>query len=237
MKAYMNWSGGKDSALALYRLQQEGVDVSCLFTSLNAVHDRVSMHGVRRSLLLAQAEAIGLPLHTVALPEQPGREDYDSVMQQALRSWKKKGYTHAAFGDIFLKDLRQYREQQGAAAGLSCLFPLWKRNSADLLREFLALGFRAIVVCVNGQYLDKLFCGRMLDETFIADLPKEVDVCGERGEYHSFVFEGPLFRHPVHFEKGGIVYREYKAPVLKNDSAAQDPAAAQGFYFCDLLLK
>jgi len=146
------------------------------------------------------------------------------AMQEKVSSLKKKGFTHALFGDIFLEDLRRYREEKLESMGVTCIFPLWKIPSSVLMQEFLDLGFKAITVCVNTQWLDKSFCGRIIDETFLRDLPADVDPCGENGEYHSFVFEGPIFRHPVPFEKGEIVYKEYKGP--------EGPA---GFYFCDLI--
>ena len=209
----MNWSGGKDSSLSLYYTR-----VDCLLTSVNAAHDRVSMHGVRRSLLEAQARSIGLPLHTIELPEEPGMEEYERVMADKVSWLISEGYTHAVFGDIFLEDLRRYREEKLHA--LQCVFPLWKQDTGKLMRQFLSLGFKAIIVCVNEKHLDKSFCGRIIDESFVNDLPTGVDVCGENGEYHSFVFDGPVFKYPIAFEKGEIVRRTYQE---------------HGFYFCDLL--
>lgn len=231
-KAYMNWSGGKDSALALHKiLQQQQYSVDCLLTSVNAVHNRISMHGVRRELLLAQAESIGLPLTTIELPEEPGMTEYEAVLQQKVTELKEQQFTHSIFGDIFLEDLKSYREKKLAEAGLSGVFPLWKMDTKELIREFIELGFKTIIVCVNEKFLDKSFCGRIIDQSFINDLPSNVDVCGENGEFHTFVFDGPIFKRPVSFIKGETVYKKYKAPKT-NDTVAE---ADYGFWFCDLL--
>jgi len=224
IKAYMNWSGGKDSSLTLHRIFEDPVyRVDSLLTSFNTTHDRVSMHGVRRQLLEAQAASIGLPLQTIELPEQPGMGEYEEAMREKVGSLKERGCTHAIFGDIFLEDLRRYREEKLESMEVTCIFPLWKIPSSVLMQEFLEKGFKAIVVCVNTRWLDKSFCGRIIDEAFLKDLPADVDPCGENGEYHSFVFEGPIFKYPIPFEKGEIVYKEYKGP--------EGPAK---FYFCDL---
>lgn len=237
IQAYMNWSGGKDSSLCLNRiLKDENYHVGCLLTSVNAVHDRISMHGVRRSLLEAQATAIGIPLETIELPEQPGMQEYEQAMMNKVSSLKNRGYDHALFGDIFLEDLKQYREQKLQGLNIDCVFPLWKISTVELVEEFIGLGFKAIIVCVNEKYLDKSFCGRLIDESFIHDLPAGVDPCGENGEFHSYVFDGPIFNRPVAFQKGDIVYRKYAAPAnASSGSAPMDQASDYGFYFCDLL--
>ncbi|WP_241237910.1 adenine nucleotide alpha hydrolase [Pseudoflavitalea rhizosphaerae] len=236
-QSFMNWSGGKDSALCLHRIKQDPTyHINALLTSVNAVHDRVSMHGVRRSLLEAQAASLSYPLHTLELPEMPGMTEYESIMTNQLNAFKKLGYTHSVFGDIFLEDLRAYREIKLEAMGLQAAFPLWNIPTDQLMEEFLDLGFKAIIVCVNDRYLDKSFCGRLIDGSFVRDLPPGVDVCGENGEYHSFVFDGPVFNHPVTFTKGEIVRRTYDAPrtnTLNPDS--MDQPSSYGFYFCDLL--
>lgn len=225
-KAYMNWSGGKDSSLALHRvLQQQQYQAGCLLTSVNATHNRISMHGVRRSLLQQQAQAIGLPLTTIELPEHPSMEAYESTLLAKVQELQRQQYTHALFGDIFLEDLRSYREQQLHNAGITAVFPIWKEDTAMLMQEFLQTGFKAVVVCVNEQHLPAEFCGRIIDEDFVRDLPAGVDICGENGEYHSFVFDGPLFRHPVAYTKGEVVYKTYPGPGSSD----------YGFYFCDLL--
>jgi len=237
IKAYMNWSGGKDSSLCLhYILQEKKFSVSCLLTSVNAVHNRISMHGVRRELLEAQADSIGLPLQTIELPEQPGMTEYEDAMMKQVAALKKQGHTHAVFGDIFLEDLKLYREQKLSTVGIDCVFPLWKIATPRLMDEFLDLGFKAIIVCVSEQFLDKSFCGREIDASFVRDLPKGVDVCGENGEFHSYVFDGPIFKYPVTFAKGEIVYRQYSAPNTSQDSCnSMDKPSDYGFYFCDLI--
>lgn len=234
IKAFMNWSGGKDSALALYKAQRDGIPVKTLVTSVNAATDRISMHGVRYILLKQQAVALGLPLITIALPESPGMEAYEKTMEAAHQELKSEGYTHGIFGDIFLEDLKQYREGLLNKDGLRCLFPIWKVDSKTVIRQFLDSGFKAVVVCVNSVFLDKSFCGRQLDERFFNDLPAGVDPCGENGEYHSFVFDGPLFSRPINFSVGEVVGKDYPAPK-QSDEGFVHPQVANGFYFCDLL--
>ena len=236
-RSYMNWSGGKDSSLCLFYIQQDKrYTVDCLLTSVNAAHDRISMHGVRRSLLQAQAASIGLPLQTIELPEQPGMREYEQAMIEKVSALKSNGYTHAVFGDIFLEDLKKYREEKLATLDVQCVFPLWKISTKQLMQEFLQLGFKAIIVCVNEKFLDKSFCGRLIDESFVRDLPPNVDVCGENGEYHSFVFDGPIYKYPIPYTKGEIVYRKYHAPQQAQDNCNTMNAASEyGFYFCDLL--
>lgn len=233
MKTFMNWSGGKDSALAFYNAKKEGVSIEALVTSINQSTDRISMHGVRKELVMQQARSIGLALEMISLPEMPGMQAYEDAVREKHRQVKTRGITHGIFGDVFLEDLKTYRESLLAKDGLQCLFPIWQMNSRDVVREFIAAGFKAIIVCVNSSYLDKRFCGRLLDESFLADLPDNVDPCGENGEYHSFVFDGPIFTEPLQFTKGEIVFKEYAAP--KQDDCFTTPKAEVGFYFLDLL--
>jgi uncharacterized protein (TIGR00290 family) len=232
-KAFFNWSGGKDSALALYRAQQEGIAIDALVTSINSSSDRVSMHGVRRELLVQQVLAIGLPLHTIELPQMPDMKTYEQAVHQIHAQLKVEGFTHGVFGDIFLEDLKIYREELLLKDGLQCLFPIWKQPAKELLQQFIETGFKAIIVCVNSAYLDQSFCGRLLDESFLNALPPTVDPCGENGEYHSFVFDGPIFSKPISFKKAELVYKEYAAPG-SNDDCFTSPQPAAGFYFQDL---
>jgi uncharacterized protein (TIGR00290 family) len=234
MKAFMSWSGGKDSALALYNTQQEGFSVAALVTTVNASLNCVSMHGVQRVLLEQQAAALGLPLHTIELPEMPGMDSYENAVRQQHQRLATEGFTQSVFGDIFLEDLRQYREALLAKDNLQCRFPLWGMDSREVIRHFLEAGFKAIVVCVDGARLDKGFCGRLMDKAFFDDLPETVDLCGENGEYHSFVFDGPNFSAPILLQKGEMIYKEYLAPK-GHDDCYTTPQPANGFYFCDLL--
>jgi uncharacterized protein (TIGR00290 family) len=225
----MNWSGGKDSSLCLHKIMEEGrYIIDCLLTSVNSFHDRISMHGVRRGLLEAQAEAIGIGLQTIELPEEPGMQEYEQAISDKIAFLKQQGYTEAIFGDIFLEDLRRYREEKLQHEGISCVFPLWKIPTQQLIEEFIQMGFKAVIVCVNEQYLDKSFCGRIIDGSFLEDLPKGVDPCGENGEYHSFVFDGPIFKWPVTFQKGEVIYRQYRSPGTTE-------MAKTSFYFNDLI--
>ncbi|UOX33192.1 diphthine--ammonia ligase [Flavobacterium sediminilitoris] len=238
-KALFNWSSGKDSALALYKiLQQNEYEILTLLTSVNKQFQRISMHGIRVELLEKQAESIGLPLTKMIIPEMPTMEIYDEIMKNTLSEFQKEGITHSIFGDIFLEDLRKYREDKLASVNFKGVFPLWKQNTTTLLQEFLSLGFKTIVVCVNEKYLDKSFVGRIIDENFIKDLPENVDVCGENGEFHTFTFDGPIFSKPIPFEIGEIVYRKYEKPKTTESNTvcnSDDTTPSYGFWYCDLI--
>lgn len=224
-KTYFNWSSGKDSALALHHLlQNKNYSVEYLLTSINAHHNRVSMHGLRRELLQQQVNAIGIPHGTIEMPEQPTNAQYEAVLGEKMAVLKRRGFEYAAFGDIFLEDLRTYREQQLSTLDIKAVFPLWKKNTKRLMDEFIGSGFKAITVCVNGELLDRSYAGRIIDNDFIKDLPKGVDACGENGEFHTFCFDGPVFKYPVAFSLGETVLREYKSDQQKHR-----------FWFCDLL--
>ncbi|MCG8474730.1 MAG: diphthine--ammonia ligase [Cytophagales bacterium] len=210
--AIFSWSSGKDSALALfYCLQQKKLDVQALFTTVNSQFERVSMHGTREELLEAQARALGFPLRKIFLPESPSMEEYAKLMEEFLKERKKEGVQSVVFGDIFLEDLKKYRVENLREIDMSAHFPLWKTDTRELLLDFISKGFKTIVVCVNGNKLDKSFVGRVIDEQFLADLPEDVDPCGENGEFHTFAFDGPIFKHPVSFETGEIISRTYRA--------------------------
>jgi uncharacterized protein (TIGR00290 family) len=208
-KVLFTWSGGKDSALALYELQQsQEYKVVALLTTVTEGYDRISMHGVRRTLLQHQALSLGLPLEEVIISQQASNEEYESQMQQVLARYVIAGVQCVAFGDIYLQDLKAYREQNLARIGMKAVFPLWKRDTRELMRTFIDLGFKAVTVCVDTEALDGRFAGRELDDQFLRELPATVDPCGENGEYHSFVYDGPNFRRRVAWVKGEIVLRE-----------------------------
>jgi uncharacterized protein (TIGR00290 family) len=229
-KALMNWSGGKDSALSLYHiLQNKEYEVEHLLTSLNGTFKRVSMHGVREELLDLQAKNIGIDLVKLRLAETVSMEEYYAKMYETLKPMVDSGIEYSIFGDIFLEDLRQNREEKLALVGLKGVFPIWKRTSLDLLDEFWDLGFKTIIVAVNGNSLDKSFCGRILDREFVRDLPKNVDPCGENGEFHSFVFEAPYFKNKIEFEIGETIDKTYQ---YKN-TAGDDLSST--YYFTDLI--
>jgi uncharacterized protein (TIGR00290 family) len=211
------WSGGKDSAMALRSvLQCPDVSVAALLTTVTETYDRISMHGVRRELLVQQAQSIGLPLHEVRIPPHCVNPVYEARMEEALRVHYNAGVRTVAFGDIFLEDLRAYREKNLARIGMTALFPIWKRDTRELIRYFHAAAFRAITACVDPKVLDRSFAGRELDEQFFGDLPANVDPCGENGEFHTFVFDGPIFRNPIPVRAGEILERD-------------------SFIYCDLL--
>ena len=241
-KAIFNWSSGKDSALTLYKiLQNPEYKIEYLLTSVNQQFQRISMHGVRVELLESQSKSIGIPLKILQIPEMPSMEVYENVMTETLTELKNEGITHSVFGDIFLEDLRKYREDQLARIGFEGVFPIWKIPTQNLIQEFITLGFKTIVVCVNEKYLDKSFVGRIIDQQFIDDLPENVDVCGENGEFHTFSFDGPIFCKPIDFEIGEIVYRKYEKPKQDSSNTAYDTddttAYDYGFWYCDLISK
>lgn len=226
----MNWSGGKDSALALYHsLQNNACDVRYLLTSLNDSFRRISMHGVREELLDQQARRLGIELLKLRLPETVSMEEYQVRMAEILQPLADAGITTSIFGDIFLEDLRLYRENQLATVGMQGLFPLWKRPSIELLEEFWGLGFKTIIVSVNGSVLDRSFCGRVLDRDFVSELPEGIDPCGENGEFHTFVFDAPYFSQPIDFQKGETVEKTYH---FQN---AEGEALTSTYFFTDLL--
>ena len=211
------WSGGKDSSLALYTLlSRDDTRIVALLTTVTEGYDRISMHGVRRELLHQQAESIGLPVHEVFIPPQCVNPVYEARMEMAMRHYLAQGVRKVAFGDIFLEDLRKYREEKLARVNMEAVFPIWKRDTRELIREFHALGFRAAASCIDTKMLSPNFAGRELDASFFAELPPNVDPCGENGEFHTFVFDGPIFSHPIEYTVGETVQRD-------------------SFLFCDLL--
>jgi uncharacterized protein (TIGR00290 family) len=239
IKAFFNWSGGKDSALALYHVQMNNRwDVQMLLTSVNEEFQRISMHGVRETLLESQAESLGIPLVKCRLPAAASMQLYDIRMSEVMARFKIDGIETAIFGDIFLEDLRAYREGKLAQSGIRADFPLWQRDTRELINEFVDLGFKAIIVCVNARRLDKSFAGRFIDREFIKDYPNTADICGENGEYHSFVFDGPIFKQPIDFDIGETVYRNDTATQAKGDEDCPSNGPAKwdtGFWYTDLI--
>ncbi len=236
-KTYFNWSSGKDSAMALYQVLKENTSkVEKLLTTINSDFNRVSMHGLQVALLEQQAKSIGIPLHKIELSGDVSMETYDAVMKEELGTLQSEGYNTAIFGDIFLEDLRTYREAKLAEVGIQAVFPLWKRDTKTLLLEFLDLGFKAITVCVNAKLLDESFVGRVLDKQFIDDLPEGVDPCGENGEFHTFVYDGPIFKTPIAFTIGEKVLRGYKvSDDDASDCFTDEQTWDTSFWYCDLI--
>jgi uncharacterized protein (TIGR00290 family) len=197
-KCALSWSSGKDSAWTLHVLRKNpDVEVIALVTTLNEAFDRVAMHAVRRELLEMQALAVGLPLWTVPLPWPCSNAEYESRMRDLCTKMVQKGVQNIAFGDLFLAEIRAYRERQLAGTGLEPLFPLWNLPTGSLARQMIAAGLRAKITCVDPKVLPREFAGREFDLQFLSDLPKNIDPCGENGEFHSFVYDGPEFAHPI----------------------------------------
>jgi len=217
-KVLFSWSGGKDSSMAYHQMQKAGGhEVMALLTTVTEGYDRISMHGVRRVLLEEQAKSIGVPVEKVYISQKSSNEDYEKRMEEVLKRYKTEGVSSVVIGDIFLEDLKKYREDKLSEVDLTGIFPLWKKDTKALAREFIDLGFKAVLTCVDSECLGKEFVGRDYDAQLLEDLPETVDPCGENGEFHSFVYDGPIFRHPIHHTKGEIVLRDER------------------FYFCDLV--
>jgi uncharacterized protein (TIGR00290 family) len=213
----VSWSGGKDSCFALYETQTAAeYRVAALLTTLTRDYDRISMHGVRRELLEEQAASLGLLLHKVFISKDASNDEYEMKMGEAFAEYRGQGIDSIVFGDLFLADIRAYREEFLARHRMNGLFPVWKRDTSSFIREFIELGFKTIVTCVDSKVLDGSFVGKTIDEAFLSSLPESVDPCGENGEFHTFVFDGPTFARPVEFSLGEIVLRE-------------------SFWFCDLV--
>ena len=190
------------------------------------------MHGLRKELLIKQTAALNIPLHLIELPEMPSMAIYEQKITETVTQLKKDGFTHSAFGDIYLEDLRLYREKQLKTVGLKTVFPLWKRDTKELLNEFLDLGFKTISVCANSKYFNKDFVGTIIDSNFINNLPNGIDPCGENGEFHTFCFDGPIFNTPIPFTIGEKVYREYNTPKTNNSVCE---SSKYGVWYCDLI--
>jgi uncharacterized protein (TIGR00290 family) len=213
----MCFSGGKDSVMTLYELKQKSqFDVVALITTVTESYDRISMHGVRRTLLLQQASSLGIPLQEVTISPHASNAEYEEKMGVAFVKYREQGIRKVAFGDIFLEDLKEYREDRLGELHLECLFPIWKRETRELVETFIDLKFRAVTSCVDPKVIDQTFAGRLIDAAFLASLPEGVDPCGENGEFHSFVFDGPIFEFPIPVTIGEIVSRD-------------------SFLFCDLV--
>jgi uncharacterized protein (TIGR00290 family) len=217
VRVLQSWSGGKDSCLTLAALRADPeYSVEALLTTVTEGYDRVSMHGVRRALLELQAAALGYPLTVVEIPQRATNAEYESAMEAAFGRFRAHGVAAVAFGDLFLEDVRRYREQWLARAGMAPIFPIWGEDTRALAAEFVGRGFQAVLTCVDTRVLDPSFAGRRFDRALLADLPDTVDPCGERGEFHTFVFDGPTFGRAV--------------PVVLGEAVQRD-----AWRFCDLL--
>jgi len=217
-KILFAWSGGKDSTMALYELQKnKNYEIVTLLTTITEDYDRISMHGVRKILLEQQAESLGLALEKIYITKESSNEEYESKMRDKLKYYQKSGVSAVAFGDIFLEDLKKYREENLSKIDMKGIFPIWKRDSIRLAHAFIDLGFKAVITCIDSNVLDKAFAGRTFDKQFISELPSNVDPCGENGEFHSFVYDGPIFSRRIPYEKDEVVLRDDR------------------YYFCDLM--
>ena len=227
---YFNWSGGKDSTLALHKILEEGkYDVKYLLTTANLDHHRVAMHGVRLELMQQQAESLGIPLIIIEYSSSATMEEYENAMSKGIQPILDEGIRTAVFGDIFLEDLKEYRIKKLQEIGVEAVFPLWKRDTAELIQEFIDLGYKTIMVCTDNSKLDDSFIGKTIDKELIARLPENVDPCGENGEFHTFAYDGPIFSKEVKFEIGEIVERKYEGKTSDGEEKNW------GFLFVDLI--
>jgi uncharacterized protein (TIGR00290 family) len=228
------WSGGKDSSYALHKIITEGVyEVKYLLSTFNGVYNRLSMHGVREELIAAQAKSIGLPLLKVYVYEADNAE-YERQMDATLQIIKEQGINTVIYGDIFLEDLRQYRENKMVALQMQCVFPIWQVNTAWMVNDFVQQGFQSVICCINDGYLDAVWAGRIINASFIADLPDTVDPCGENGEFHSFCFDGPVFKTPIPITIGEKTYKPLLIKTTDHPTPIKD-VGTKGFWFCDVL--
>jgi uncharacterized protein (TIGR00290 family) len=231
-KIVICWSGGKDSTMAIHELRGAGrYDIVAAITTVSEAYDRICIHGVRRALLHRQTEVLGLPLHEVWLSKESTNAEYESKMDAALLVYKARGIRKVAFGDLFLEDLKAYRDKNLARIGmeglyLEGLYPIWKRDTRELAKTVIALGYKAVLTCVDTQALDASFVGRAFDASLLADLPPKVDPCGENGEFHTFVWDGPLFKEPVKIQLGETVVRGRFAYRDLVELPTQQPARA-----------
>lgn len=232
-KTIFSWSGGKDSAYCLNKVLAENqYDVNYLLTTLNHEFKRISMHGVREELLDAQALAIGIPLLKVWVKEGTN-EEYERQMEAILLKAKSEGIEHVIFGDIFLEDLRQYREQNLAKVDMKGVFPLWRMNTTALIKDFIDRQFKTITCCISNKFLDETLVGKEIDDVFLEQLPPNVDPCGENGEYHTFCYEAPIFSNKISFTIGEKVFRPIVLTSTNEDG--QEKTTDLGFWFCDLV--
>lgn len=227
-KTILSWSGGKDSAIALQRLlKNDQFSVERLLVSVNESTDRVSMHGVRKELIEVQANFLGIPITFLNLPENPSMQEYDNLMENQMKGLMNEGFTHCAFGDIFLEDLKKYREKQLGKIGMKSIFPIWREDTTQLAKTFIDNGFKAIFVCVDKEKSISKFAGELFSKQFLNEISDDIDPCGENGEFHTFVFEGPIFSEPIICQKGDTVDKTYPSPEGEGEMI---------FRFCDLVL-
>ena len=235
-KAFLNWSSGKDAAMALYLLQQqEEYSVEKLVTTIDSQTSHVSMHGLRKELLVNQAESLRIPLQLISFSGNVPLADYNAKMEREMKALRAEGFEASVFGDIFLEDLKEYREQQLQKVDLEPVFPLWKKNPSELMAFFIDSGFKAITISVNANLLDRSFCGRIIDREFLRALPEGIDPCGENGEFHTFVFDGPVFSHPITFQKGEISEVIFSFEEKEDVEKASEEKWSTRFWNCDLL--
>jgi uncharacterized protein (TIGR00290 family) len=232
-KATVSWSGGKDCAFSLFKiLQLASYEIVSLHTTINSETRRVGLHGVREELIQAQADALGLPLDKLYLPASQSNEAYENVMTEYYRQCKSDGIDFVLFGDIFLEDLKQYRQYLLAQSGLQVLYPLWNLSTDQIIRDFLDADFKTLICSANGLFFDATHVGRTIDINFVERLPPNVDACGENGEFHTFVYDGPIFTKPVNLLIGEVVEKEYSFEKLVDGKTER---ATSKFWFIDLL--
>lgn len=223
-KILLSWSSGKDSAFALYQmLQSKQYQIAALLTTITREYDRVSMHGVQTALLDAQADSVGLPLEKIWISPDATNQEYEYQMRTVLQKYQQMGIQKVAFGDLFLQEVRQYREKNLAQIGMDALFPLWGKDTTTLCSEIIKSGIKAVITCVDTQQLDAAFTGREIDPSFLADLPAGIDPCGENGEFHSYVYDGPMFANKIRYSKGETILRDNRFSYIDLELDKEPP--------------
>tara|TARA_R110001592_G_scaffold363221_3_gene681672 strand:- start:66430 stop:67149 length:720 start_codon:yes stop_codon:yes gene_type:complete len=238
MKYVFNWSGGKDSSLALWYCQKQGLEISKLLTTVSD-EGRITMHGVENDLLIEQARKIGVDIQQIVLPHNCSMPHYSELMQKAWQELLDEGISNSVFGDIYLEDLRKYRDIHSEQIGVSNHYPIWKKDTKKLAQEFIESGFKTIIVCVDAKVLDKSFVGREYNQEFLNDLPEGVDPCGEKGEFHTYCYDGPIFSSAIKFRKLEVVKKHYEAQKTSEDECFKSDANNwnTGFWYQNLKLE
>lgn len=237
-KIFHHWSSGKDSALSLYYLQKKQ-PITKLLTTINAESERVSMHGISKEMLIAQEESLGIEIKQIALDADASLSTYNKQMETVYRTMLEEGFDTASFGDILLEDLRAYRENELDKIGMKYLFPLWGRDTKEVMQDFIAKGFKAVVVAVQANKLSKDWVGRVVDENFLKDLPSGIDSSGENGEYHTFVFDGPNFKKPINYKISEVIQRSYSRNTDNEDNCfkeKEEQSWESDYYFANISL-
>jgi len=237
-KRFLSWSGGKDSMMALYKANQQTIyEIASLLSNIDTDHKQVQMHGVGEELIVQQAASLHIPLDRMYVPFQPDIKAYEQAFSQQMIAYQQQGIQTGIFGDLFLEDLKTYRESQLQSYGMEARFPLWKYDTRQLIREFIDLGFKAVIVCADAEKLPKDTVGSIIDLQWLDQLPTQIDPCGENGEFHTFVFDGPMFQFPISYHIQNVYNRTYARPSNTQKPNKASKAEDMSFWMCDITLQ